>query len=536
MIKKHIHKKLLIGIILILFSFSTFAQKTVITIKQADNLRGFQENGIAMNDLTGNVILIHDSTTFYCDYAKLDKTNNMFRATGNIRAIMKDSVELFGKRIVYNGETKILEVFEDVELVDDTMTLTTDYLIYNKLTKVGIYTTGGKIIDGEMELISKIGRLYTEIDEYYFEDSVVVTKEDFVIETDTLTYNSKTEIVTFNGPTTMTGENKFMFAHSGWSDTKNEITSLKHKALVRQKTKILRGDSIYYNDKEDLGQVFTDGYMIDTEKEVVIKGDYLDYKYSNPEYAYAIDSTLAILYNEEDSLYLHADTLKIKFDEEDEAEYLYAYKQARFFKNDMQGACDSLVYAMSDSTIKMMEDPIVWSDENQLTSESMLIFISNNKPDSLSLSGGAFIVSEDTLQCFNQISGREVMGYFIKKELRKINVNGNSETIYFVRDDETTDLLGINKAVASNMIIRLADKNLKSITYIGDPEATLFPEKEVSRSERELKGFSWRIDERPKSKDDIYPIEKVKRPQQQSKEEESTEERSEEEITQSEEK
>lgn len=499
-----LYKYILLSVSCLLISSFALSQESVIILERADLLNGIQVDGVSIQVLTGDVILIHDGTTFHCDSARLNKVDNLFDAFGNIYALMADSVELYGDMLLYNGNTKIAEVIRNVKLIDDSTTLTTDYLIYNRLSKIGIYNFGGKIVDTRNELVSKVGRFYTDTDEYYFQGDVVVTNPDYVIRTDTLTYNSKTEIVYFFGPTSLVSDKDSMFALSGWSNTKKKTTSLKDKALLKHENQILKGDSIYYDELNDYGLVFNNGSMLDPEQDIIIKGNYLDYKYSNKNYAYALDSALAILYNDNDSLFLHADTLKIQFNEEDKTERLFAYYNARFYKEDMQGACDSLVYEMTNSTIKMMQDPIVWSDENQLTGDSMYIFITDNQPDSLSLIGSAFVCSQDTLEAFNQISGRTLLGYFHQKKLFKITVNGNSETVYYIRDDDTNDLMGINKAVSSNMIIRLENQEIKNITYIGNPKATLYPEKELSAAERNLKGFVWRIHERPLSKNDIY--------------------------------
>lgn len=499
-------KSVSLSIIFILITSFAISQKSIVTIKQAKKLTGIQVDGVSIQILQERVILIHDETTFYCDSARLNKADNIFSAFGNIYVLMKDSVQLYGDKLIYNGNTKIAEVFNNVKLIDDSATLTTDYLIYNRLTKIGIYNTGGKIVDSTNVLESKIGYFYTDTDEYYFQDSVVVTNADYVIKTDTLNYNSKTNIVHFYGPTTLTSEKDFMFALSGWSDTKKKITSLKNKALLRHNKRILKGDSIYYDEINDYGQVFNNGSMLDPEKEIIIKGHYLDYKYANKNYAYALDSSLAILYNNEDSLFLHADTLKIQFNDEDETERLFAYYNAKFYKKDMQGVCDSLIYEMMDSTIKMLKNPIVWSEGNQLTADSMFIFISNNKPDSLNLIGSAFICSEDTLQAFNQISGRNIFAFFKDSKLSKVKVNGNSETVYYIWDDDSKKLIGINKAVSSNMVIRFKNQEINNILYIGHPKATMYPESILPISERNLSGFSWHSTKRPKSRDDIYSL------------------------------
>ena len=132
--------------IFFLFSLTVFIplkgqnqEKAVVILKQADRFIGENINGVTINFLSGNVILIHDSTTFYCDSAELDRSRNNFKAFGNIFALMNDSVELYGDRLTYNGNSKITYVYENVKLIDNRATLYTDYLVYYRNGKKGVY-------------------------------------------------------------------------------------------------------------------------------------------------------------------------------------------------------------------------------------------------------------------------------------------------------------------------------------------------------------------------------------------------------------
>jgi hypothetical protein len=116
----------------------------------------------------------------------------------------------------------------------------------------------------------------------------------------------------------------------------------------------------------------------------------------------------------------------------------------------------------------------------------------------------AFIISEDDTSKFNQIKGKDMIAYFAKNELYKIKVLGNSETVYFAREEDRT-LIGINKLFASDMLIFVEDNDIKTITYIDKPEGSLYPENEISPYDLVLKGFNWMGDERPKTKEEIYP-------------------------------
>lgn len=490
-------------IIFLLTTQLTFAQKTIIK-HQEDRLIGKNVDGRTINVLIGHVILIQDSTTIYCDSAILDRDYNTFDAYGNVHMVMSDSVELFGDKMFYDGNTKIGEVYDNITLIDDRATLYTNYLRYNRFTKTAFYNQHGKIIDGDNVLVSRLGYYFTDIDEFFFIDSVVVNTPNYIINADSMRYDSKTDFVYFIGPTTMTGDDEYLFARDGWSDTQNGITSLKDNAIVKQKQHILRGDSIYYERESGFGQVFKDAVLIDTEKNIIIQGEFIEY-FKELSFAYATDSAQAIIIDGADSLFLHADTLRLEFDTANEAQRLRAYKAVKFFRESMQGACNLLIYDIIDSIINMKDDPVLWSDDNQLTSDSMKIFITNQTLDSLVLYENAFINSQlkDTSQ-FNQIKGRNVIGYFHNNELVRIDVAGNSETIYYVRDEVTQGLIGINKALADNMIIRIKDRVMQSISYYKQPKMILYRESELLGADRKLDGFKWLIKKRPLTKHDIF--------------------------------
>jgi hypothetical protein len=101
------------------------------------------------------------------------------------------------------------------------------------------------------------------------------------------------------------------------------------------------------------------------------------------------------------------------------------------------------------------------------------------------------------------VKGRDLVGYIRNNELYKIRVMGNSETLYYVREEDRT-LIGINKAIASDLLIFFEDKEVKTITYEVQPVATLYPEKDISPFDLILKGFKWIPDRRPISKEDIF--------------------------------
>lgn len=212
---------------------------------------------------------------------------------------------------------------------------------------------------------------------------------------------------------------------------------------------------------------------------------------------------VASLIEKKDTLFIHSDTIRANFDTNRQVKTIFCYHKSKFFRTDIQGMSDSLTWHSSDSSMTMYIHPVIWSGKNQLTADTITLTMRNNQVDSMFMRNSAFIISRDDSGKFNQVKGREMTGFFINNDLYKIKVTGNAETVYFAREDDRT-LIGINKAESSNMLIFLEKNEVKSITYIGQPTAVLYPEKQISPYDLFLRDFVWIEEKRPLSKEDIF--------------------------------
>ena len=200
---------------------------------------------------------------------------------------------------------------------------------------------------------------------------------------------------------------------------------------------------------------------------------------------------------------MHADTFKIYTNQKNN-KFLSAYHGVKIFKSDLQGKCDSIAYSLSDSTIELHDEPILWSDSNQLTAIRIDLKMKNKQIHSIFLDQEAFIISEVDSVKYNQIKGKVMTGYFKNSKLSKIKVRGNGQTTYFGQDEDGK-FIGVNVAVSSDLDITLKDNAINTISFINDPEATMYPMDELDpKTELRYKGFKWLIDLRPRRKADIY--------------------------------
>lgn len=497
--------KYLLFIFIILSTSNLMSQqKSRVYVDQAD-LQLYDESfGKDIERLLGNVILHHDETLFYCDSAHLNSKSKNFNAYGNVHIKVNDTVDVYGDRLIYNGEDKIANIFDSVKLIDQPTTLTTDHLIFNRNTNIAYYAVGGKIVNEENTLTSQKGHYHTNTKILYFRKDVVLINPDSETYSDTLIYNTNTKTAFFKGPTVIRGEENIIYCEDGWYDTKNDYSELNKRPVISSTEQTITADSLFYNNNTSYGLAMGNVQINDTLRSILIngkRGEFWDAK----GLSYITDSAYAVSYDDADSLFIHGDTLWLNFDKERKAKKMMAYYNVRMFKNDLQGVCDSLIYTMSDSTIRFMNSPVLWSGKNQLTADSINVVASGGEIDSLIMFNSSFIVSKDTLDSFNQIKGKNMTGYFVKNELKRINVDGNAQTVYWIREEDGY-LIGINFSESSTMKIKLQDNELQTINYKTTANEKMYPRKEVTKEQERLKGFLWFENLRPTDKYDIFNI------------------------------
>ena len=510
-IKTSLHRTFILCLCFFAIGKSFSQNTTKIDLLGANSFEYAGKYGKDVKRLIGNVSFRQGGTVIYCDSAYLFDNTNSVDAYGHVR-ITSGSSNITSDLLKYNGNTKVAELHRNIIMRDNQMTLTTEHLNYNTNTDVANYYTGGKIVDGQSTLTSVIGYFYSNKNEFYFKNHVKLVNPEYTMNSDTMMYNTETETSYFYGPTKIVSKDNIIYCENGWYDNRNDIAQFNKNAWYNNKEQTLSGDSLYYERKNCIGKAIKNIKLVDTLQKTVITGDNANYNEKKGKTLITGNARLAQLMDK-DTLFLHADTLRALFDSTRMEKTLFAYHKAKFFKSDMQGLCDSLVYEFCDSSITLFKNPILWVQQSQLTADTVKIIIGKKEIQKMYLYNTSFIVSmDDTLQAkekvldsihFDQVKGKNMIGYFKDGVLRKISVFGNGETIYFVKENDGS-LIGINKAESVNMNIYAEDNAIKRIVFISAPTATLYPEKDLTVKELLLKDFHWYRDKRPQTKTDIF--------------------------------
>lgn len=504
---KTISKKVPVGFIGVLIVYSLLTphvlfSQTKIELVKANTLKFDKHLNKDVRRLIGDVVLKHDDTNMHCDSAYLYSEENKFDAFGNVFIVISDSVHIWGDRLKYDGNTKIAELHNNVRMVDGETTLTSEHLFYNMKTDVAYYSSGGHIVTSENTLTSLIGRYYTESKLFFFKDSVVLVNPDYTINADTLKYNTVSEVSYFFGPTTIVSENNTIYCEIGWYDTQNDVAEFSKNAYLKNEDHILKGDSLFYDRNKGYGRALRNVSIKDFKEDLIIYGQWGEY-YEHTENTLVTDTAHMVKIFDNDSLFLYADTLRSLLDTCGEKRLLRGYYKVKFFKPDLQGLCDSIVFFFNDSTINMHGAPIIWSDDNQITADFIQILLAQNTVDEMRMKNNSFIVSQEDTAAFNQIKGKDMRAHFRNDALYKIDVFGNGKTVYYVKEEDNT-ITGLNAARASTMTIFLEENQVDRIIFRSQPDATLYPVDDIPPDIKQIEGFRWLDYLRPTDKYDIF--------------------------------
>lgn len=480
-----------------------------VEIMHSDSMKYEQIDGRTRNRLNGNVRLKHNDLFMDCDSAWYYDDTNQVLAYSNIHIWQGDTLHIRGQYLTYDGNTRKAFLTDSVVLSDKEMKLYTDKIDYDVNTQVANYDTGGRILNGDNTLTSIVGIYYSNIKMLHFRDSVKIVNPDWVMTADTMRYDTGKEIVWFAGPSEAVGDSIYLYCENGWSDTRNDVSQLMKNAVLDNREQRITGDTLWYDEKSGKGEGFGRVTITDTTDNITGGGNYAWYE-KRPEKFLLTGTPWFSMFTDDDTLTLRADTLRA-IPVEDTAgvshRLLKAYYKTLVFSREMQGKCDSLSYSFLDSVIRLYDDPIVWSRGNQMTADSIALFTVNSKADHMEMFNKAFVVSEVDTARYDQISGKNLSGYFVDNKLNRIKVTGNGEAIYYVVDGD--ELVGVNRARSATIEIFFEDSKIVEIFQNQSPDGTMNPPLKIPDNEMRLEGYRWHPDLRPDRKsmriDEILP-------------------------------
>ena len=489
----------------------------MVYLERAENLSFDQERIADAQILRGNVAFRHEEARMYCDSAYFYENSNSLDAFGHVRFEQGDTLQGFGDKLFYDGNTKLARLRQHVRLIhgradENPTVLTTDSLNYDRAAGVAWYFSGGEVQDSLNTLVSVRGNYRPKTKQAIFSQDVRLTNPKFVLTSDTMLYNTETKVTDIVSPTLIVYENETDIHTSlGWYNTDSERSMLLDRSVVHHiEGRMMTGDTIYYDKKIGFGEVLGDMLMSDSTHHITLTGEYGQMWEENSR-GYATDSALMIDWSDTAHMaYIHADTL---FTEElhytDSARQDSVYRRARahygvrVYRDDMQMTCDSMVYLGSDSTMHLYIKPICWSENQQIAADSIVAFIVNGAVEHAIGNGSALCVMQDTLDYFNQMSGKQVTVYLEEGEVKTVDTDGNALTIYYVKESDGT-YTGMNTTESSFIRMYVENQKMHHMRFTKETTGVLYPLDQIPDGADRLALFFWEENTRPTGPEDVF--------------------------------
>ncbi|MBK8491167.1 MAG: hypothetical protein IPL49_09840 [Saprospirales bacterium] len=571
-------------------------EPTPVNVDFSDLFEYIQQKGQTIQKLIGSVELHQDSVYMYCDSAFIFNELDVI-AMSKVIIQQGDSVSVFADSLSYQGAIRVADLYGEVILMSGNQKLFTTQLNYDLNTKIATYDQGAILTNDTTQLISKRGYYYVGLKEIFFKDSVQIIDPNFELRTDTLAFNTDSQVATFLAPTLIVQDSSKIYCEGGFYDVRNQVAQFsgnpqyqkgESRATAKliqydgQKNEVtLQGDAFfeepdrratadvltYLEDTEEIlligharyeskdQTIVADTITYDQKKEVyttrgrsvisdppqLIEADQVDYEKEEglgiaqgnviwqdtsagisifceqaryrEEGSYLLatggrnNRPLFISRIEEDSLYMTADTLVAQTQQDslysDTTRLLTAFHQVRIFKSDLQALCDSVSYSTRDSLFRLYQGPIIWSDTSQFIADTIHVKLAEGGIERIDLYNQSLIINSSDLKYFNQVKGKYIHAFLTDGEIRRMQVEGNAETLYYALDDEDA-YIGVNKTACSEMLFFFVDNKLQEIRFYKEPSGQLIPMEQADHESLKLKGFRWEFERRPKSIVDLF--------------------------------
>jgi lipopolysaccharide export system protein LptA len=264
-----------------------------------------------LTTLVGSVIIKQEKTLIKCDSMIMNPSANYIESFGHVHINDEDSTDIYSDYMKYEVDKKIVHFQKNVKMTDGKGILTTEELQYDLNEKIGTYDHGGKIVNKGSVLTSESGVYYEETKDVVFKKNVVLRDPQYDLSSDSLLYNTNTQVSTFITETFILfkdSTHRTVRTRSGFYDLRNKKAEFGLRPIITDGSQKLTGDSVVVNDSTGISTATGNADFRDTAEGITIKAGNMINNQKKHTFLATI-KPLMIIKQDKDSLYLTADTL-----------------------------------------------------------------------------------------------------------------------------------------------------------------------------------------------------------------------------------
>ncbi|MCJ7554364.1 MAG: hypothetical protein MUO34_10825 [Ignavibacteriaceae bacterium] len=428
-----------------------------------DSLVGKFIEGVLIREVFGNVVLTQ----------------------GNVRITCNKAIQYLGRNDA--------ELIGNVIATQDTLIIKTEKGFYYGNQKMSRSTDGVMLDDRKVILTADSGQYFFNEDRAFFQSNVTLYDTTTTLTSDELTYYKQRDYAVAVANVKIVDAENIIEADSLEHFRNTEITYANSNVKI---TNIKNNTSIFGGHLEDYRK----------RKYTLIK--------LNPVLM-QIDSAITL---DEDSVEVIAiDTLLINSltmeSFRDTADIFIATDSVKIIRVEFASDNDKTIYIRSEDKIITSKinpearQPVLWYETSQLTGDSIIIHLEDNKIIMLEVEGNAFLLSqnENYQQRYDQSSGSRVLIYFVDNKINRSEFYGTVYSIYNLFEEDEAN--GLTKSNSHSAVVYFEDNQVSEVRLYGQPVSEYYPEPQVIGNERSfmLPRFNF-IENRPVKEDLLRSI------------------------------
>ena len=253
---------------------------SLIWLMSAKSAKMVDVEGGRYRQVIGPARFLHNGTFLICDTALWNMETKIIDAWGNV-SILQDETVLTSDNLKYLIDQDLAQFRgSTVQLTDkDHNTLRTRHLDYNTKDSVAVFMNGGAMRDKDGQIIeSRNGTYDSKIKTFTFESDVNMFTDSIFVKTNRLVYESDLNLATFGAGTNAWQDDNMLSSEKGWYDRENEVFLFYDDVHVMTPDQEGWADSLYFyripQDIDMLGNV----QMTDTTRNVFALAGRLQYQ------------------------------------------------------------------------------------------------------------------------------------------------------------------------------------------------------------------------------------------------------------------
>ena len=417
--------------------------------------------------LIGNVKLALDDAILTCDSAyRFD--DGRFEVFSEIVISQEPSTILRANYGVLNPDIGAVEIKGDVTFHHEELSITCPSLTYNIDTKHVSYYERAIITEGDRFLSSNIGVYSSKTNRLYAGGNVEILELKDIIQSDSLSIDRNSKTLRLYKSSHLEIGEAIIKCEKGEYNGKTGKGWFSGPASMMDDQGLLAGDSIIVNRDKNEGMAWGHVMISDSSRTMNVKGSFAS-RSENSDLVTGFSDHLVQIVNIEGADTLRMNTLRLERREE----MLYASGKVVFKQGAFSGSGDSLSWDRSVDEMWLLGKPVVWSEEDEMTGDTVKMNLKENRPTSMQLMGNANVLSPANDSLDHVISGRDLFAHFSNGKLSSVDVIGNGRANYYSIDD--LDDIRLNRATCSQIQMLFSKGKVTRITLLGLPDGDFNP-------------------------------------------------------------